>query len=77
MDWSQDSTVGIPTGYRLDNRKLTVGFLVGLRIFCSPHRPDQLWGPPSLLSNDYRGLKNVDLYTPPYVFMTLYLYLLL
>jgi hypothetical protein len=26
------------------------------RIFSSPRRPDRLWGPPSLLSNGYRGL---------------------
>jgi hypothetical protein len=27
----------------------------GLRIFSSSPRPDRLWGPPSLLSNGYRG----------------------
>jgi hypothetical protein len=25
-------------------------------MFPSPHRPDRLWGPPSLLSNGYPGL---------------------
>jgi hypothetical protein len=29
---------------------------VGSRIFFSSQRPDRLWGPPSLLSNGYRGL---------------------
>jgi hypothetical protein len=29
---------------------------VGSRIFSSPHHPDRFWGPPSLLSNGYRGL---------------------
>jgi hypothetical protein len=28
---------------------------VGSRIFSSPRRPERLWGPPSLLSNGYRG----------------------
>jgi hypothetical protein len=28
----------------------------GLRIFSSPPRPDRLWGPPSLLSDEYQGL---------------------
>jgi hypothetical protein len=28
----------------------------GKRFFSSPQRPDLLWGPPSLLSNGYRGL---------------------
>jgi hypothetical protein len=37
---------------------LAVGFrvLVGARILTSPYSPDRLWGPPSLLSNGYRGL---------------------
>jgi hypothetical protein len=32
-----------------------VRVLVGSRIFPSPRRPNRLWGPPSLLSNCYRG----------------------
>jgi hypothetical protein len=28
----------------------------GWEFFSPPPRPDQLWGPPSLLSNAYRGL---------------------
>jgi hypothetical protein len=52
---SQDSSVGIATGYRLDDTG--VGVLVPERstIFPSPYRPDRLWGPPNLLSNGYRG----------------------
>jgi hypothetical protein len=49
-----DSVVGIATGYRLD-RRVGVRVLVGSRIFSPPRRPDRLWGPPSLLSNDYQG----------------------
>jgi hypothetical protein len=53
---SQDSAVGIVTGYGLDNRGVGVQALVGSRIFSSPHGPDRLWGPPNLLSNGYWGL---------------------
>jgi hypothetical protein len=53
---SRDSSVGIATGYGLDHREIGVWVPVGSRIFFSPRRPDQLWGPPSLLSNGYRGL---------------------
>jgi hypothetical protein len=28
----------------------------GWEFFCSPPRPERLWGPPSLLSNAYQGL---------------------
>jgi hypothetical protein len=31
-------------------------FRVGSRIVSTPRRPDRLWVPPSLLSNEYRGL---------------------
>jgi hypothetical protein len=51
-----DSSVGIATGYGLDNRGVGVRVPVGSRIFSSSRRPDQLWGPPNLLSNGYRGL---------------------
>jgi hypothetical protein len=53
---SRDSSVGIATGYVLDDREVGVRVLVGSRIFSSPLRPDGLSGPPSLLSNEYRGL---------------------
>jgi hypothetical protein len=48
-----DSVVGITTGYGLDDRGVGVRVPVGSRLFCSPLRPDRLWGPPSLLSNGY------------------------
>jgi hypothetical protein len=54
-DMSRDSAVGIATGYGLDDRGVGVRVPVGSRIFSSPRRPDRIWGPPSLLSNRYRG----------------------
>jgi hypothetical protein len=56
MTKSRNSAVGIATGYGLENRGVGVRVPVGPRIFISPCCPDQLWGPPSLLSNEYRGL---------------------
>jgi hypothetical protein len=53
---SRDSSVGIATGYVLDDRGVGVRVLVGSRIFSSPQSPDRLWGPPSLMSNGYREL---------------------
>jgi hypothetical protein len=50
-----DSVVGIATGYGLDDRGVGVRVPVGSIIFCSPRRPDRLWGPPNLLSNWYWG----------------------
>jgi hypothetical protein len=44
--------IGIATGYGLDDRGVGAQVLVELRIFTSPYRPDRLWGPPSLLSNE-------------------------
>jgi hypothetical protein len=43
----QDTVAGIETGYEL--------VPVRSRIFSTPRRPDRFWGPPSLLSNEYRG----------------------
>jgi hypothetical protein len=42
------STVGIATGYGLDNR-VGVRVSVGSRILIYPYCPDRLWGAPSLL----------------------------
>jgi hypothetical protein len=53
---SRDSVVGIATSYGLDDGGVGVRVPVGSRIFFPPRRPDRLWGPPSLLSNGYRGL---------------------
>jgi hypothetical protein len=39
----------------LYDRGFGVQVPVGSRIFTSPHRPDRLWGTPSLLSNGYWG----------------------
>jgi hypothetical protein len=51
-----DSAVGIATGYGMDHGGVGVRVPVESRIFSSPRRPDRLWGPPSLLSNGFRGL---------------------
>jgi hypothetical protein len=52
---SRDSSVGIATGYGLDDRGVGVRVPVGSRIFSTTLCPDRLWGPPNLLSNGYRG----------------------
>jgi hypothetical protein len=46
---SRDSSVGIATGW-------TARVRFPARFIFSPQRPLRLWGPPSLLSNGYRGL---------------------
>jgi hypothetical protein len=49
------SAVDISTVCWLGDRGVRVGVPVRSRIVSSPRRPDGLWGPPSLLSNGYRG----------------------
>jgi hypothetical protein len=49
-----DSSVGIATGCRLEGRSSVSN--KRKRFFSRPQRPDQLWGPPSLLFNGYRRL---------------------
>jgi hypothetical protein len=50
---SQDSSVSIVMGYRLEG----LGSIPGsARFFSSLQHPDRLWGPLSLLSNGYQGL---------------------
>jgi hypothetical protein len=49
-------TIGVATGFGLDERGVGVGVPGWTGILTSPRRPDRLWGPPSLLSNGYRRL---------------------
>jgi hypothetical protein len=49
-----DSTVGIATGYGLDNGRVRVRVSVESKIFISPCYPDRFWGAPDFLSNGYR-----------------------
>jgi hypothetical protein len=51
---SRDSSVGVATAYELDNQ----GFIPrrDKRFFYTPQPYDRLWGPTSLLSNQYRGI---------------------
>jgi hypothetical protein len=56
MDKRWYSSVGIATGYGLDDREVGVRAPVGSRILSSPRRPGRLWGPHNLLSNGYRRL---------------------
>jgi hypothetical protein len=51
-DGSRDSSVGIATGYGLDDRGVGARVPVEARIFFSPRRPDRFWGPPDLLSGE-------------------------
>jgi hypothetical protein len=48
---SRDSSVGIATGYGLDDRGVGVRGLVWSRIFSSPRRSDRLWDPPTSYPN--------------------------
>jgi hypothetical protein len=48
------SSVGIATGYGLDEGRFGVLGPVESRISISSYRPDRLWNPPSLLSSGYR-----------------------
>jgi hypothetical protein len=52
---SRDSVVGIATAYWLYDAGVGVRVPVGSIIFSSQYRRNRLWGPPCLLSNEYRG----------------------
>jgi hypothetical protein len=49
-----DISISIMVGYGLDGLGLIPGRKK--RFLSAPHHPDGLWGPPSLLSNEYQGL---------------------
>jgi hypothetical protein len=51
---SRDSSVGIATGYGLDDRGVGVRVPVGARFFSSPRCPDRFWSLPSFLSYGYQ-----------------------
>jgi hypothetical protein len=55
LPFGQDNSVGITTGYGLDDRGVVVWVPVGSRIFSSSRRPDRFWGPGNLLSNGVSG----------------------
>jgi hypothetical protein len=40
----------------MDGRGVRFRVPIGARFFSSPQGPDRFWGPPTLLSNGYRGL---------------------
>jgi hypothetical protein len=52
----RDSTVGIATGYGLEDEGVGVRVPVEARIFSSPCLPARFWGPILLVSNRYREL---------------------
>jgi hypothetical protein len=50
------SAFGIATAYELGEGGVGVRVLARSRIFTSSYNPDRLWGPPSLLSKEYRRI---------------------
>jgi hypothetical protein len=52
---SRGRSVGIGTGYGLDDREIGARIPAGYIIFISSHRPNLLWGPLNPLFNGYRG----------------------
>jgi hypothetical protein len=53
---SRNNAVGIATGYGLDGRGFKVRVPAVATFLSSPRRTDRFWGPPSVLSNGYRGI---------------------
>jgi hypothetical protein len=68
---SQDSAVGIATGYKLDDLGIGVRVLVGARIFSSAHRPHCPRRESDHLPPTSAEVKKIWIYTsaPPYAFM--------
>jgi hypothetical protein len=55
LTWGSRESVGVATGYELDDQEVEVPVPVGSWIFSFSRRPDRVWGPPNLVSNGYRG----------------------
>jgi hypothetical protein len=53
---SYGNSIGVATGYRLDDGGVAIIVPVGPRIFANLYSSDRLRDAPSLLSNGYRGL---------------------
>jgi hypothetical protein len=56
-DMFRNNSVGIATGYGLDDRRVGVWVPVGSRIFSSPRLPDLLWGPQWVPGTPSLGVK--------------------
>ena len=54
--WSRNRSVGIVTGYRLDERGIWFRFVIGVRNFLLWHGADRSWVPPKHLYKGYRIL---------------------
>jgi hypothetical protein len=59
-----DSSVGIVTGYGLDDRGSGVQFPAGAGNFSLHHHVQNGSGPPSLLSNGYQGALSLEVKRP-------------
>jgi hypothetical protein len=56
INWEPGRSVSIVSGYRLDDRAIEVRCPTKAKwLFLWPLCPDRQWGPPSLLSNEFRG----------------------
>jgi hypothetical protein len=71
LQWGRDSSVGITTGYGLDD----LGSIPENAKFFSSQRSDRLWGPPSLISKGNWGILSWG-YSGSGVKLTTHIYLL-